>query len=148
LFILLQPIASGERLSYHWTIFEVPPEQVNATFSRPGNDPYSNSYNLGWKNHPNFSWRAQATGNPGPSLGLHNQAHPLPPNQFYNQSSNYRPPQHQYQSAPPPPRNSAFEDKVLTALGNLEANTQLLNSHSQLIAKLEGQVGQLANALN
>ena len=36
----------------------------------------------------------------------------------------------------------------MTALGNLEANTQLLNSHSQSIAKLEGQVGQLANPLN
>jgi hypothetical protein len=36
----------------------------------------------------------------------------------------------------------------LTAIGNLEANTQLLNSHSKSIAKLEGQVGQLANALN
>jgi hypothetical protein len=102
---------------------EVPPEQMNATFSRPGNDPYSNSYNPGWRNHPNFSWRAQAPGNPGPSVGLHNQAHPMPPNQSYNQSSNYRPPQHQYQSAPPPPRNYAFEEKVLTALGNLEANT-------------------------
>jgi hypothetical protein len=127
---------------------EVHPEQVNAAFSRPGNDPYSNSYNPGWRNHPNFSWRAPAPGNQGPIGGLHNQAHPLPPNQSFNQSSNYRPPQHQYQSAPPPPRNSAFEDKVLTALGNLEANTQLLNSHSQSIAKLEGQVGQLANALN
>jgi len=30
----------------------------------------------------------------------------------------------------------------------LEANTQMLNSHSPLIAKLKGQVGQLANALN
>jgi hypothetical protein len=36
----------------------------------------------------------------------------------------------------------------LNALGNLEANTQLLNSHSQSIAKLETQIGQLANSLN
>jgi hypothetical protein len=130
---------------------EVPPEQVNAAFSRPVNDPYSNSYNPGWRNQPNFLWRAQAPGNLGPSLGLHNQAHSLPPNHSYNQSFNYRPPQSQYQSAPPlppPPRNFAFEEKVLTTLGNLEANTQMLNSHSPLIAKLKGQVGQLANALN
>ncbi|XP_062166979.1 uncharacterized protein LOC133873272 [Alnus glutinosa] len=120
---------------------EVPHEQVNAAISRPVNDPYSHSYNPGWRNHPNFSWRAP--GNQGPTIGVHNQAHPLPPNQSYN--PNYR--LHQYQSAAPP-RNSAFEDKVLTALGNLEANTQLLNSHSQSIAKLEGQVGQLANAFN
>ncbi|KAI5650499.1 hypothetical protein M9H77_36504 [Catharanthus roseus] len=35
-------------------------EQVNATqgFHRQ-NDPYSNIYNPGWRNHPNFSWRQQ-----------------------------------------------------------------------------------------
>jgi hypothetical protein len=37
---------------------DVSTEQVNAAFSDPGNDPYSNTYNLGWKNHPNFSWKA------------------------------------------------------------------------------------------
>ena len=26
---------------------------------RPGNDPYSNTYNPGWRNHPNFSWKPQ-----------------------------------------------------------------------------------------
>jgi hypothetical protein len=56
--------------------FEVPHEQVNVAFSRPVNDPYSHSYNPGWRNHPNFSWRAQAPWNSGPSVGLHNQAHP------------------------------------------------------------------------
>jgi hypothetical protein len=115
---------------------EVPHEQVNAAISRPVNDPYSHSYNPGWRNHSNFSWRPP--GNPEPPIGVHNQAHPLPHNQSYN--PNYRPHQYQYQSATSP-RNYAFEDKVLTALGNLEANTQLLNSHSQSIAKLEGQVG-------
>ena len=32
-------------------------EQVQATqeFSKPNNDPFSNTYNLGWRNHPNFS---------------------------------------------------------------------------------------------
>ncbi|CAN6440338.1 unnamed protein product [Victoria cruziana] len=32
---------------------------VNAAqgFSRPAYDPYSSTYNLGWKNHPNFGWR-------------------------------------------------------------------------------------------
>jgi len=35
-------------------------EQVNAAqgFS-PTNNPYSNTYNHGWKNHPKFSWRPQ-----------------------------------------------------------------------------------------
>ncbi|KAI5666975.1 hypothetical protein M9H77_16828 [Catharanthus roseus] len=35
-------------------------EQVNVAqgFHRQ-NDPYSNTYNSGWRNHPNFSWRQQ-----------------------------------------------------------------------------------------
>jgi len=37
-------------------LFEFSIEQANATFSRPGNDPYSNSYNPRWRNHPNFAW--------------------------------------------------------------------------------------------
>jgi len=37
---------------------------------------------------------------------------------------------------------------VLAALSKLESQTQLLNSHSQSISKLETQVGRLANALN
>jgi hypothetical protein len=34
-------------------------EQVNALNNnfRPQNNPYSNTYNPGWRNHPNFSWR-------------------------------------------------------------------------------------------
>ena len=27
-------------------------------FQRPKNDPFSPYYNLGWKNHPNFSWNS------------------------------------------------------------------------------------------
>jgi len=71
---------------------ELPHEQVNAAISRPVNDPYSHSYNPGWRNHLNFSWRPP--GNLGPPIGVHNQAHPLPPNQSYN--PNYRPHQYQY----------------------------------------------------
>lgn len=26
---------------------------------RPRNDSYANTYNLGWKNHPNFSWKGK-----------------------------------------------------------------------------------------
>ena len=34
-------------------------EQVQAVqgFSKPNCDPFSNTYNLGWRNHPNFNWR-------------------------------------------------------------------------------------------
>ena len=31
-------------------------EQMNVVFQRQRNDPFSQTYNPGWKNHPNFSW--------------------------------------------------------------------------------------------
>ena len=31
------------------------PEPINAAFSRPQNDSYAQTYNHGWRNHPNFS---------------------------------------------------------------------------------------------
>jgi hypothetical protein len=49
--------------------YDISTEQVNAAFPHPGNDPYS--YNPRWRNHPNFSWKAQASGNS--ALGVHNQ---------------------------------------------------------------------------
>ena len=38
---------------------------VNQGNFRPNNNPYSNTYNPGWRNHPNFSWRNQNVQNPG-----------------------------------------------------------------------------------
>jgi hypothetical protein len=38
-------------------------EQINAAFSHLGKDLYSNTYNPRWRNHPNFSWKAQASNN-------------------------------------------------------------------------------------
>ena len=32
------------------------PEHMSAAFIRPANNPYSPTYNPGWRNHPNFSW--------------------------------------------------------------------------------------------
>ena len=36
-------------------------EHVNAlnTFNGPKNDPFSFTYNQGWRNHPNFEWEGQ-----------------------------------------------------------------------------------------
>jgi len=33
---------------------------VNSYNPRLTNDPFSSTYNLGWKNHPNFSYRSNA----------------------------------------------------------------------------------------
>uniref|UniRef100_A0A803MBH3 Uncharacterized protein n=1 Tax=Chenopodium quinoa TaxID=63459 RepID=A0A803MBH3_CHEQI len=40
--------------------------QYVSNYNRSQNDPYPNTYNPGWKNHPNFSWRDQ--GNQGNNL--------------------------------------------------------------------------------
>ena len=31
----------------------------------PQNNPYSNTYNVGWRNHPNFSWKEQGNSGQG-----------------------------------------------------------------------------------
>ncbi|KAG8485827.1 hypothetical protein CXB51_019172 [Gossypium anomalum] len=38
--------------------------------SRPQNNPYSNTYNTGWRNHPNFSWGGQGNQRPQNPSGL------------------------------------------------------------------------------
>ncbi|XP_058219706.1 uncharacterized protein LOC131330222 [Rhododendron vialii] len=131
-------------------------EHVNAAqgFGRPANDPYSHTYNPGWKNHPNFGWRQPDHGQPF--------AQPMRPS-FPNTSNTqaYCPPPapHQYQQPPAPTTSSqrtpAFEEQMLKAMAEMradcqqmKADSQLLYSHSQSIAKMETQVGQLANALN
>jgi hypothetical protein len=42
-------------------------EQVNAfnNFQKHSTGPYSESYNLGWRNHPNFSWKQNQATNQG-----------------------------------------------------------------------------------
>jgi uncharacterized coiled-coil protein SlyX len=141
---------------------DVSHEQVNAAFSIPGNDPYSNTYNPGWRNHPNCSWKNPTSGNS--TLGQHNRAQFS--KQPYQPSSTYRPPQQQYQAAPPPRVESNFEDRMLNMMGEMtgrfgemndrlgEMNdkfgeiSQIVNSHSQSTAKLETQMGQMANTFN
>ncbi|GFZ01221.1 hypothetical protein Acr_14g0008560 [Actinidia rufa] len=124
-------------------------EHVNAAqgYSRPVNDPFSNTYNPGWRNHPNFSWKQPDQGNfaQGPKPNFPIGQMPLA----------YRPniPSGYQQPPPPPPqRNTDFEEKVLRALQSFEVTnqttSQLLSSHTQSIAKLETQMGQLANALS
>ncbi|KAI5666812.1 hypothetical protein M9H77_16665 [Catharanthus roseus] len=58
------------------------------------------------------------------------------------QSQRYVPPH------PPQSGNSNFEEKVLSTLKGLEAKPQILDLHTQSIANLETQIGQLANAIS
>ncbi|XP_050233223.1 uncharacterized protein LOC126681711 [Mercurialis annua] len=58
-------------------------EQVNFVVAqgqgRGGNNPYSKTYNPGWRNHPNFSWSNSANNAPRPAQGPPGFQRPPPP---------------------------------------------------------------------
>src|SRR5262249_15210347 len=101
--------------------FAQPIEQVDYTgnFQRPPqNNPYSNTYNPGWRNHPNFSWT--------------NQQNPRPPPPGYNQT-------HPQQQKP------SLEELMSKFISTSEARFQ---NQDASIKNLETQVGQLAKMMS
>jgi hypothetical protein len=50
-------------------------EQMNSfnDYQKQSNGPYSETYNLGWRNHPNFSWKQNHANQGGASHHAHNQ---------------------------------------------------------------------------
>jgi hypothetical protein len=69
-------------------------EQVNAfnDYRKQFNGPYSETYNSGWRNHPNFSWkqnqgRAPQNDKNQYPLGFHAQQHNQPTSQVPVSSS-------------------------------------------------------------
>ncbi|MED6150414.1 hypothetical protein PIB30_072038 [Stylosanthes scabra] len=94
----------------------------------PQNDPYSNTYNSGWKNHPNFSWG----GNQGQRSN----------NNIQNNNRLYQPPfqrqQQPFQQPPPPvppqqkPSSSTPRNSIEAALEKLAQSTAsfVQNTHS------------------
>ncbi|KAF7800919.1 uncharacterized protein G2W53_044586 [Senna tora] len=83
-------------------------EHVNATQGFKQDNPYSNTYNPGWRNHPNFSWRQQ---NSDP------QRQQVNPNGLVNPST-YQSPRY----AQPAPQSFQSSAKLETQVGQL-ANT-------------------------
>ena len=114
-------------------------EQVNALEGfqpRVRNDPFSNTYNPGWRNHPNFSWKNNnQQQQPQPQYQLYQRT-----NQFQGQSSN----QNQ-------PRKPSLEDSlnafIQVSEQNQVANNQRLDSLEASMKRMETQVGQLANQM-
>ncbi|XP_021735744.1 ataxin-2 homolog [Chenopodium quinoa] len=79
-------------------------EQVNAFQQRQPNDPYSNTFNPGWRNHPYLSYKSNNVQNPQP------QQQWAQPQQQWSQPHNRqpqqyvpRPPLHQQGASHPPP---------------------------------------------
>ncbi|CAN6547334.1 unnamed protein product [Malus baccata var. baccata] len=94
--------------------------------NQPRHDPYSNTYNPGWRDHPNFKWREpQQPQNQG---GFRQQ----PPGFF---PKTYGPPQNQAQSSPSASGTSLDNDALLKIL------TKLSNGQEDQAKK---QIGQIA----
>ena len=102
------------------------PEQINymnANKPRLHFDPYANTYNPGWRSHPNFSWR---TNNQAP---IQNTM----PNLMSNNDQ---------------PRKSTLEETLNTfiefSMDNHKRHDQRLDSLKASIKRVEVQVGQIA----
>jgi hypothetical protein len=69
------------------TSAEYPPEQVNAfnDYRKPTNEPFAETYNLRWRNYPDFSWKQNQPQNQGGTL---TQAHNQHPSGFPSQAQN------------------------------------------------------------
>ena len=107
--------------------------------NQPRNDPYSNTYNPGWRDHPNFKWREpQQSQNQG---GFRQQ----PPGFF---PKTYGPPQNQAQSGPSASGTSLDNDallKILTKLSNgQEDQAKAMQNQDKRVDQLEKQIGQIA----
>ncbi|CAN6718919.1 unnamed protein product [Malus baccata var. baccata] len=103
-------------------------------------DPYSNTYNPGWRDHPNFKWRVpQQPQNQG---GFRQQ----PPGFF---PKTYGPPQNQAQSGPSASGTSLDNDpllKILTKLSNgQEDQAKAMQNQDKRVDQLEKQIGQIAD---
>ncbi|XP_062114663.1 uncharacterized protein LOC133825777 [Humulus lupulus] len=123
------------------TLFEVSTEEANAVGGFPGQprpryNPYSNTYNEGWRDHPNLRYGNQQTAQPGPNM---------PPGFTYQP----RPPQN-YAPRPPPPaptqsQGSSIEDLIKA----LASNTIQFQQQTQASLKnLENTMGQIATSLS
>ncbi|KAI5312350.1 hypothetical protein L3X38_041523 [Prunus dulcis] len=110
-------------------------EQANSLQARnPQNDPYSNTYNPGWRNHPNFRW----SNNPNV------QQSQGPPPGFQTQ-------QRQFQQAPQQVQEQRgdqmgeLQDMFKKFMGQqMQTNQNLQNA----VNKLEVQVGQIASSMS
>ncbi|XP_071924706.1 uncharacterized protein [Coffea arabica] len=108
-------------------------EQVNMTGHAPAPrkqyDPYSSTYNPGWRDHPNLSYGGNRQSNfvPNRQQGHQQQYHPRPP-------------------PPPPPSNSSPSMEEM--MKQLLANQQKTDSNLQSMRNQLGQVQSLQNQMN
>ncbi|KAL5554731.1 hypothetical protein UlMin_042132 [Ulmus minor] len=106
-----------------------------------GNNPYSNTFNPGWRQHPNFSWSTQT------GQSSNNPNRPINPNASappgFQQQQGLRP-QNPTQSAPQE-RGDSLEAMMRAFMSKTETHIQ---NQGAALRNLENQVGQLATALS
>ncbi|XP_058746143.1 uncharacterized protein LOC131619017 [Vicia villosa] len=107
------------------------------------NNPYSNTYNPGWKNHPNFSWKDQSGS--APKQGI-------PPYQGQQSQQQYRPPQQHYQQPQQQaPRKADWEiaiEKMAAQSSQFQEETRSnFRNTGSSIKNLEIQMSQIAQQL-
>ncbi|CAN6577107.1 unnamed protein product [Malus baccata var. baccata] len=100
-------------------------------FIRPRSDPYSNTYNPGWKNHPNLSWGG-------------NQQ-PRQYQQSYQSTSETKKPSLEDQMSQLAQHMSTFSNSTNSFVQSTQTSIQNLTAS---VGNLETQVGQLATMFN
>src|ERR1044072_4311468 len=107
------------------------------------NDPYSNTYNQGWRNHPNFSWRDRDQGNnansgQGGNNYQKNYQNQRPQGQGFRQQST------QEQGS-----GSGSKKNIEEILEGIMAKQDAMQKEQQAAIKnLENQMGQMAKQLS
>nr|GEU93487.1 retrovirus-related Pol polyprotein from transposon 297 family [Tanacetum cinerariifolium] len=139
-------------------------EEVNGVYgNRPRNDPFFESYNLGWRNHPNFRWKDDDNYNLPNNTQQQNYGYkPMYEGgdssnfqQNYHQQSSYQQRPHQYQNHCQGSSNgqqSNVDKKFDLILSELAKSNQGANlkfeSLSKSVANLKRQMGQLAEEVH
>ncbi|CAN6576808.1 unnamed protein product [Malus baccata var. baccata] len=99
---------------------------------QPRNDPFSNTYNPGWRDHPNFKWRE-------PQQGQQQNGFRQQPPGFYQKP--FAPTQPQAQTTQTNSGSSIDNDQIFQLLTSM---AQGMQSRDKRMDELEKQVGQIA----
>ncbi|KAL4342153.1 hypothetical protein GQ457_08G025220 [Hibiscus cannabinus] len=144
----------------HATDCPVMHEQANylGNYNRNSNNPYSNTYNPGWRQHPNFSWNNQGGTNASSSNRQQNTNAPpgFQTNMPWHSESKGNAPVSSSNSMEATMQEFISTTKTMlqehyTSIKHhenmLQTQGALLQSHGSSLRALETQVGQIAQAL-
>ena len=140
----------GNNIGYGEATLEQISYVGNQFQGRQGNNPYSNTYNPGWRNHPN-SW--SNNNNVGTQGFQNNVPRQAPPGFQQNQQVSHPPQQDRLASMES--KLDKFFDVVTMKMGQQDENQkrmeakfdQIAKNHSSSIHNIEVQMGQIANAV-